>query len=471
MIGRHSDSECSGDASARAPHHRRARRRVLRDAVRRSMRSSNELIGFAALRASVERMLRWCFGVALVLVAYPANAREGEPRLVVRFSPQISSADAARLASAIRGQLRDTATVDVTAVSPKPIPRQPEGREVMTESSRGADTVAATCIVDVDRGEAGIVLRFADGAGRRAGLPRVVARGGEIGASEAATIVRAFVVAAATHATKEKDADMTPPAANAAPVTDTKGASSGEELRSPAPTTTKGVESSAAPEPSATAEPATNDRAAAPGTQAPAPAPPSQDRGNDARERPSAAKGADAGWRVRVAALYTGTAYASELPWQSGARAEGAFAFLPGFYGGVTYAFHPPREIGSNAVSVNVSRHSGALFVGLEDAGRTFVLGADAAVGLDDTVRGLARTSAAFSPTGDAVNVGTTFALRLHGRWRVPEGRGLGLDVAPTVELAPSERRMVVENQGASALLAPAVVRFRLDVGATFDGF
>jgi hypothetical protein len=88
-------------------------------------------------------MPRWALvAVLLALVPRPAHARERELRVVVRFAPQIPSADAARVASAIRGQLRDTATID--------------------EASAGADASGATCIVDVDRSEAGIVLRFAD---------------------------------------------------------------------------------------------------------------------------------------------------------------------------------------------------------------------------------------------------------------------------------------------------------------------
>src|SRR5262245_17179422 len=121
------------------------------------------------LRSSVIATL---FVALAPLLSSAAHAREREPRVVVRFAPQISGIDAARLVSAMRAQLRDTATIDP-----------------------GATAASATCVVDVDRTEAGIVLRFTDGTGRSAGVPRVVAQGGEVGASEAATIVRAFVVA------------------------------------------------------------------------------------------------------------------------------------------------------------------------------------------------------------------------------------------------------------------------------------
>jgi hypothetical protein len=141
------------------------------------------------------------------------------------------------------------------------------------------------------------------------------------------------------------------------------------------------------------------------------------------------------------------------------------------FYAGAAYAFHPPRTIGSEAVSVAMSRHAAALFAGIESRGGPLVLGADAAIGLDDTIRGPARTSVNFAPTASDVHVGPTFALRLHGRWYIPNGYGLALDVAPVLELAPSDRAMVVEGASQTALLSPALARFRLDVGGTFDGF
>lgn len=110
--------------------------------------------------------------LATSLISGAASARE-EARVLVRFAPQLAGAEATRLASAMRAQLRDTAAV-VTSGEP-------------------ADAVG---VVDVERTEAGLVLRFADRAGNRLASQRLVARSGEIGASEAAAIVRAFVIAA-----------------------------------------------------------------------------------------------------------------------------------------------------------------------------------------------------------------------------------------------------------------------------------
>ncbi len=386
-------------------------------------------------------MWRSALTATFLLFTLPAEAREAELRVVVRFAPHISGSETARFASAIRGQLRDTATVDV---------RESEAFVPM-----------ATCIVDIDRTEAGFVLHLADGGGRAVGAPRIVARGGEVGASEVATIVRAFVVVAgaARETAKENDAKPGPPLASA------PAAGESRENRSSTPATMSAVsgESEAA---------AVGDQANGSESPPKATAPPRPERGNAAHEGSPDGERARAPWRARLAALYTGTAFAPELPWQSGGRVEGAYAFLPGLYAGVTYAFYPARQIGSEAVSLSVTRHSAALFAGLEGSWRTFVVGADAAIGLDDTVRGGAQTSAAFTPAIiAAVNVGPTLALRLHGRWPLLGGPGLGLDVAPTVELATSERRMVVEGERTSAILTPTLVRFRLDVGVTFDGF
>ena len=185
--------------------------------------------------------------LATLLFSGAASARE-DARVLVRFSPQLAGAEATRLASAMRAQLRDTAAV-VTS----------------------GETADAVGVVDVERTEAGLVLRFADRAGNRLGSPRLVARGGEIGASEVAAIVRAFVIAA---------------------------------VEGEAP-------SSSSPAPAATTEPP----AAAPAPEAPAaPAPvplvvtpPMTSTATPASEHAEVpSKSARAAWRARVGAFYDG---------------------------------------------------------------------------------------------------------------------------------------------------------------------
>lgn len=340
-------------------------------------------------------------GVLLAaLVPAFAHARESGTRVVVRFAPQVSTVEASRLTSAMRAQLGETARVTIEA-----------------------DTTATSsdCVVEVDRSDAGLVLHMTDGSGHTAGRTRFVAHGGELGASEAASIVRGFVLAATKPAVPSLD-DETHDEALSVPATQWIAAL-------PPPTR---LLSSPGPE---------RDRATT--TRSPAP------------------------WRARVAVLYTGTTYALELPWQSGARLEGAYAFFPGVYGGLTYALHPAAELSTESAPVRVSRHSGALFAGIE-RGRTWAIGADAAVGLEGTM--LSSTSAAVL-TGAGLRVAPVFALRLHGRWRVPGGRGAALDVAPALELAPGRRRLEVESAASSTQLDFSVARFRVDVGGTYDLF
>ena len=350
--------------------------------------------------------------VAAILLAAPsATAGPADTRVVVRFSPQISAPEAQRLASAIRAQLRDTATVAT------------EGKGI--------------AIIDVDRGEGGIALRFVDAEGATMGEPRAITRTGEVGASEAATVVRAFVIAAVeadAQAKANADADAKVDA-KATPETETPPAAKAE----PVPIEPK---AEAAPPRSMAAE-----------TREPEPP--------------------VVPWRARVGLGYTGATYASQVPWQSGVRVEGAFALPAHLYVGAGYAFHPAIEVDASLASVRVSRHAVGAFGGIESAGRTWIFGGDVGVGLDAAGRATSRTTAGLARTEDATTTSLTLALRGHARVRVPGGRGVGIDVAPVFELAPSAQASVIEEGTANltTVISPMNSRFRLDVGGTFDGF
>lgn len=393
-----------------------------------------------ALAALVGRLLLPDVNAAGVLRRTAASERVRETRVLVRVSPRISSADVARLVSAMRAQVQDLATVD-----------------------SGADVAGALCVVDIEPAPAGVSLVLRDPSGRSAGARRVVAAGGEIGASEAAAVVRAFVVAsrervgaasAEPASTASSTAVVQPvdpptsvpssPAASTLPATSNVGGPSAPQ--GAAPTAAKNAGNGPAPMPAAS---------------------------SPSRETVSGAARAPAAGRVRATAAYTATRYADEVPWQSGIRFEGAFAMTPAAYVGLGYAFHPAVEVASDAVSARLTRHAASVFVGLERQGRMVSFGADVAAGMDDTLRTTSRAGAGFSGTADASSLSPAFALRLHGRWRVPQIRGVSLDFAPAFEVAPGARDLVVEGAGGSstALLRPTVARARLDVGASFETF
>lgn len=364
------------------------------------------------------RVARAVVAAAILLAAPPASAGPAETRVVVRFSPQISAPEAQRLASAIRAQLRDTATVAT------------EGKGI--------------AIIDVDRGEGGIALRFVDAEGATMGEPRAITRTGEVGASEAATVVRAFVIAAV-----EADAQAKAKA-NADAKANTSADAEVDAKAKP--------ETETAPPPKAEPVP----------VEPKADAPPRSMAAETREPEPPVVP-----WRARVGLGYTGATYAPQVPWQSGVRIEGALALPAHLYVGAGYAFHPPTEVDTSLASVRVSRHAAGAFGGIESAGRTWIFGGDAGVGFDAAGRATSRTTAGLARTDDATATSVTFALRGHVRFRVPGGRGVGIDLAPTLELAPATQASVIEEGSANLtpVISPMNSRFRLDVGGTFDGF
>lgn len=392
---------------------------------RATPRESSSVGTSALARASFVRMLRSLVRGALVaLIATAARGAGASPnestRVVLRFSAQVSRAEVTRLASAIRAQLGDVATL-VDRI-----------------------TSADDRIVEVDRSDAGLVLRLADGAGRTS-RSRLVADGGEVGASEAASIVRAFVLA-----TAEASANADAPAAETASAL--PSARDGE-TRVPNATDEPAKDTSSGPTPPRVPGPTRE------------PSPPPATRGAT-HEHDAPTTSTDAGGHARVAALYTGATYAATLPWQSGARLEGAYAFVPSAYVGLTYALHPSATIATESATARVSRQSGAAFVGVEKHRGAWAIGADASFGLEGSS---IASSAAL--TGGGARVAPLFAVRLHGRWRVPGGRGAAVDLAPAFELAPGQEPLTIDANGSSTELALAAARLRLDVGGSFDLF
>ncbi len=274
-----------------------------------------------------------------------------------------------------------------------------------------ADTVhRATVIVRVEPTPSGLAVTLADAAGRSPAKRRTIEGDDEVAASAAGAIARAFVVALSERA---------------------------DERSEPRP------------------EPA-----ARPSFVPPLP--------RDTLQKPAERSA------LRLGAFYTGSTFAPTLPWQSGARVEASIKLATVAYVGAGYAFHPAAAVTAPEASVRITRHAPGLFAGLETQGDTLAFGADLGVAIDATLRATTATSSGLASTGDSTHASPAFTLRGHARLRA-SGRGghggLALDLAPTVELAPGGRSMVVDGAGPTVLLAPSVARFRLDLGGTFDGF
>jgi len=324
-------------------------------------------------------------------VAFPSLAAAAERPLVrIDAAADLAPEDAARLTSAIVSQVADVADVVATA-----------------------DTKAL--VVRLEKAGQDVTVTLADGAGRPLGKPRVVTGEGEVAASTAGAIVRAYLVAS-TSETRAAEPPLTRPSAP------------------------------------------------------PAPAPPDGPRRDAPSSPPTLAPHLAAG-TVRFGAYYTGTTVAPELPWQNGVRLEGSVRASRLVYGGLSYAFCPGVTLSRSGVDVRVTRHFVGAFVGLESTGSTFAAGVDVGAGVDVTLRATTNLRSDFVPTAGTTHPSPVLALRAHGRLRAPEVTGLSLDVAPTFEASPGGRAMVLGDLAATPLLTPSEARFRLDVGGTFDGF
>lgn len=172
---------------------------------------------------------------------------------------------------------------------------------------------------------------------------------------------------------------------------------------------------------------------------------------------------------LRLGVLYTGASYASALPWQSGGRIEGSLALGSVAYVGVGYALLPGATVSTPEVDLRISRHGPGAFFGAEVLGGRFGAGADLGAAIDVSSRSTTRAAVGFDATTDATYASAAFMVRAHGRLRLPEG--LAIDLAPAVELAPGSPSFALGVEGSQVLLTPRPVRFRLDVGGTFDAF
>jgi hypothetical protein len=277
----------------------------------------------------------------------------------------------------------------------------------VAELPKPDDVRAAQLVVRVARAGSGLVVTLVDEAHPSATRPRTIEGADEVSASTAGAIARAFVVAF------------------------------GEQTALPVPV----------------AKPSSVPVESRPAPMLPRDALPPNDR-----------RGA-----FRVGALYTGTTFAPTLPWQSGARLEASLALGRFAYAGLGYAFHPGASVASPEATVRITRHSPGLFAGAETTFGALTLGADAGLGLDTTLRATTATSSAFAGTADTTVASASFAFRAHAKVRPTESHVFGFDLAPTLEVAPGGRTMVVAG-ATDALLAPASARFRLDVGGTFEG-
>ncbi len=275
------------------------------------------------------------------------------------------------------------------------------------------DPGAPTLRVQIARTTAGLELVLLDARGAALTKPRLLEGDDEVAASAAGAIVRAYVVA--------KEETSPPPA-----------------VTTPEPPRPRGT--AALP-----AKTRTETSSADTGTK------------RSARHL------------LRLGALYTGSSYASALPWQSGGRIEGSLALGSSAYVGLGYALLPGATVSTPEVDLRISRHGPGAFVGVEALGERFGVGLDLGAALDVSSRSTTRASVGLEATSDATYASASFTLRGHARLRLPEG--LALDLAPALELSPGAPSFALGGEGSPALLAPPPARFRLDVGGTFDAF
>jgi hypothetical protein len=349
-------------------------------------------------------LLAYALITSLLLAApHAARALEPTPRVEVQVAPDMLKLRADRIVSAVAGQLIDVADVDAGDAA---APAQP------------------TCVVRIEEGEQGLVLEFADANGVALSEPRIVSRmPDELAASEAATIVRAFVIARiASAATPPAVASEAPPA----------------------------VASEAAP-----LVVAQRDRGV--------------DHGPTASNTGSGHSRSD--WRAGFTLLYTGATYAPELSWQNGVRLEGWAQLTSWLHGGFGYVYHPVVEIPNQLATVQVASHDFDAFAGVGHWTTTFGAGAELGLGLTDTERSTSKVRSSLMGAADSSLLSGVAFLRLRGRVRFPEWPRLALDVAPALEVVTGTHALVIQDRGEVALLSPNRVRARVDVGVSLAVF
>ncbi len=361
-------------------------------------------------------------GVCFALMLVSEAARASSPHVVVQFSEGIPPRDADRLMASFRAQLRDVAWVD-------------------TDDSRREDAICVV-VVGIHEGR-GLELRFLDGRGSEIGRPRVVPPSSrEIVAMEAATIVRAFASTLhEPHAESSAAAPAAPP-----PV---------------------GAPEAPAPEARAPAAPA------APAALTEPILPPMAEFANENPEygikntNPSF----EGDFRLRLRMLYTGTLYASELPWLSGVRVEALAALSGPVHVGAAYAFDPGVDVAAAQSTIRVSQQAGMAFVGIERRTGTYAYGLDAGVDFTASSRTTLSTAPSFVAGSDASHLAVGGSLRAYALLRIPSAQRLHVDCALGVDVFPrSEHFTVREPSGAETdILSPHVIRPQMGFGIGFD--
>ncbi|HEY6878186.1 MAG TPA: hypothetical protein VI299_09205 [Polyangiales bacterium] len=263
----------------------------------------------------------------LLCVASLAVAQE---RVGLRLEPDVPASLQAKLESAIRGQLVDVG--------------------VLVDAD-------VTCRVVIARVGDELTLRFQDAAARQVGDVRTLSLAAEeLAATEAATMVRAFVL------TRERDVATT--------------------LVEP--------------------EPASPMRffALPPVQEVQVPSVRSRSLG-------------------RVSAFYTGNTYASQLRWQRGLRAELALYLRGWLQVGAGYTFHPAVELDLSGARVRLRDHNLSLLAGFGREGARVGIAGDLIVGATDTVRETVQTSGGLVATGESQRWSANTTLRVRVRLRV----------------------------------------------------
>jgi hypothetical protein len=165
-------------------------------------------------------------------------------------------------------------------------------------------------------------------------------------------------------------------------------------------------------------------------------------------------------------ALYTGSAYARELAWQSGFRVEGALSYR-WLRAGVGYGFHPPAEVEHGLASIRVRDHGLYACLGAERRGTRLGGGVELLAGALGTRR--STSASLLTETGDSRYWNPSLGLRLRGRVRLLGG--LWFELLPTLDLTLGRPNAEILGAADARVLSPRSLQARLDVGLTVGPF
>jgi len=345
----------------------------------------------AFCRGGSPTVRRALFSVALVLL----DARYAGALELVRLSiaRDVPAQLANRIDSSVRGQLGDVGT--------------------LVES-------AETCRVQIERDGDALTLRFADVEGRPLGQPRTISLASEeLAASEAGTMVRAFVLA------------------RVGPLAVEPQASEPDAARPEQPAAQPQSEGMAKAEAKST------------------------------EDRPVAHFAPPLGGpELRASAFYSGESYAEQLRWRQGMRAELSLRIGRWLQLGASYLYEPPTQLRVNEFTIRIRDHRLGGMLGVGRDGARLGLAGDLLVELARTVRETVSSSAPFAGTNRAGRWGALLVVRVRGRVRIVSR--WWLEVAPALELAVAQRAFAVASGATTSIVSPHVVRGRLDLGASF---